>query len=258
MDHHPLLAHKITGDGSPIVLVHGFPLDARMWEPQIAALSRRHQVLTLDLAGFGQTQTATPPTHLEDHAFDIAHLLDHLHLDRVTLVGLSMGGYVALCFAERYAHRLSSLVLANTKATPDTPEAKQKRDEHVALVEQKGVSALAKALLPNLLSKAAPEKLREHVVSIMSAQPVEATTRALEAMRDRRDTTHVLHDLTVPLLLIGSEGDTLMPPEITKAMKQAQPDAELVIIAGAGHLSNLEAPDAFNRAIGAFVDASAH
>ncbi len=240
------------------MLVHGFPLDARMWRPQVEAISKRHQVLTLDLAGFGQTQSAASPTHLEDHAFDIAQLLDHLHLDRVTLVGLSMGGYIALCFAERYAHRLSSLVLANTKATPDTPEAKQKRDETIALVEQKGVSALAERLVPTLVSKSAPAAVRQTLENMVASQSVEAATRALEAMRDRRDTTHVLKQLEVPLLLIGGTEDTVTPAEVMKSMKQAQPDAELVIIDGAGHLPNLERPAEFNKALIRFVDASAH
>lgn len=255
---HPLLSHRITGDGAPILLVHGFPLDSRMWEPQIAAFSKRHQVIAVDLAGFGQTTTAHPPTHIEDHAFDLAHLLDHLHLDRVTLVGLSMGGYIALAFAERYAHRLSSLVLANTKATPDTPEAKQKRDDNVALVEQKGVAALASVLVPSLLSKRAPKTLVQKVHDIITSQSVEGTTRALEAMRDRRDTTHVLKALEVPLLLVGASDDALMPPDVTKGMQQAQPESELVILEGAGHLSNLDAPEAFNKAVSTFVDASAH
>ncbi len=253
---HAVLAHSMAGDGAPVVLLHGFPFDARMWQPQLEGLSKHAHVIAPDLSGFGRSLTRDPPHAIDDHAFDVLHLLDELHLERVALVGLSMGGYIALAFARRYPHRLRALVLANTKATPDTPEQKRARDENIALVETEGVSALVSRLVPKLLSSAASPGLVAQVRAIAESQPADATVHALEAMRDRLDASDVLRTLDLPVHLIAASADTLTTPEMMQAMRL--PDIGWTLIEGAGHMSNLEAPAAFNRAVLAVLESSAH
>ena len=256
MRDHPLLAHTHAGEGAPVVLLHAFPLDGRMWEPQLKGLSDRGLIIAPDLSGFGRSLTPNPPVMVEDHAYDIAHLLDALHLERVTLVGLSMGGYIALAFARRYPQRLRALVLANTKATPDTPDQKRARDENIALVESDGVSALASKIIPKLLSQKSPTALIAQVRALADGQSADATCRALEAMRDRLDASEVLRSLDMPVHLIASSEDAIIAPDIMKTM--CGPDVGWKLIEGAGHLSNLDAPEAFNNAIISVLEDSAH
>lgn len=248
----------MTGDGAPLVFLHAFPFDGRMWQPQVEGLSKRAQLIVVDLAGFGRSTVQQPPVTVEDHAFDVVHLLDALHIERATLVGCSMGGYIALAFARRYAHRLSGLVLANTKASPDTPEQKRGRDDAIARIETEGTSPFLSGLLPKLLAPNAPARLAAQVRAMAETQSVEACSHALEAMRDRIDATELLASLDVPVTLIAGSADQVIPLDVMRGMKKTQPDAELVVIEGSGHLSNLEAPDQFNRALLATLGAAAH
>jgi 3-oxoadipate enol-lactonase len=237
------MVYDDSGVGPPLVLLHAFPFDRRMWRANVAELSGRFRVITPDLRGFGETP-ASGPYSIADLAGDVAALMDALGLSRATVGGLSMGGYVALAFAARHGSRLEGLVLADTKAGPDTPEARRGRDEAIALVNAEGVDRYVERTLPRFLSDRAPDTLRA-TVRTLGKQSREATLAGLVALRDRPDRRPELPAIACPTLVIVGSADVITPPSEAAAMASAIPGARLVELPGAGHLANLEEPSAF-------------
>jgi 3-oxoadipate enol-lactonase len=245
------LAYESVGSGPALVLVHAFPFDSRMWRKTAATLSGPRRVITPDMRGFGLSDLGSGDFSIADMADDVAALLDALKLPAATVGGMSMGGYVALAFARRHRDRLQSLILADTKAASDTPEARQGREAAITLVETQGVAALLEKQIPRLLSASASESLRAEVRAL-GAQPPNAVIAAIRALRDRPDRTAELPKISVPTLVVVGTQDALSPPEDGRAMAAAIPKARVLEIPGAGHLSNLENPDAFAAALAGF------
>jgi pimeloyl-ACP methyl ester carboxylesterase len=246
-----------AGAGRPVVLLHAFPFSRAMWRPQVAALRDICRVIAPDLRGFGGTSPFLAAPSVEAMADDVAALLDALKIGEPVVVGgLSMGGYVALAFARRHARRLRGLVLADTRAEADGAEARANRDKMIALARDHGAADVVEQLLPKLLAERTRTQnpaVVEEVRRIAAAQRPEAIIAALQAMRDRPDATPGLAAVTVPtLVLVGSE-DTPTPPAAARTMADGIRGANLVTIAGAGHLSNLEEPEAFNVALHGFL-----
>lgn len=241
------------GNGEPVVLLHAFPLDGRMWEEQARELARQKRVIVPDLPGFGQSAEA-PASSLDQMADEVARLLDGLGIERVTLAGLSMGGYAALAFARRHKARLMRLGLCDTRSVPDTPEGKKTRDDNIALVEREGVGAVVERMLPALLSSAAPLETRERVRAIGSSQAPAGVKAALAAMRDRPDATPLLAELDIPALVLVGADDAISPPAEAQAIAARLPRGELEVIPGAGRLSNLEKPAAFTAALARLLE----
>ena len=248
------LAYEESGYGEAIVFIHGFPHDRSLWTQQRIALASRARCITPDLAGFGES-SALPSVSMEKFADDVFLLLDHLQIDRATIAGLSMGGYVALACWRKYASRIDGLVLCDTRATPDSEEAKTKRNETIALVEREGVEVLADAQITGMLGKRTREKnpsVVESVLRMMRRQKKEGVIAALGALRDRPDSRPTLATITARTLIIVGEDDVITPPDDSRQMLDALPRAaraQLDIIAGAGHASCVERPAAVTRAI---------
>jgi 3-oxoadipate enol-lactonase len=238
------LAYQVIGEGPPLVLLHAFPFDRRMWKGATAA---GRQLILPDLRGFGETPLR--PFAIADLADDVASLLDALGLARAAIAGLSMGGYVALAFVRRHRERTRALLLADTKAGPDTPEARQGRGEAIELVKTQGVAAYLEKQLPRLVAPGAPGSVRDELRAIGSRQRPEAVIAGLEALRDRPDRRPELAGITCPTVIVVGAEDALTPPAEARAMSQAIPGARLVEIPGAGHISNLESPEAFSAAL---------
>lgn len=247
------LAYRDEGAGAPLLLVHAFPLNGAMWEPQIAALASRHRLIAPDLRGFGASRLGDLPASMERYADDLAELLDRLGLERVALGGLSMGGYIAFAFLRRHRQRVSTLILADTRAQPDTDEGRQGREKNARLAEEQGPGAIADQMLPKLLSSRAPDELRARVRRIVEGNDRRGIAAALRAMAARPDSTALLASLDLPALVIVGAEDSLTPPADSRAMSAALPNSRLVEIPGAAHLTNLEAPDAFNDAVEEFL-----
>lgn len=245
----PTLPHDDVGAGPPLVLLHAFPLDARMWAPQRIAFDATHRVVTPDFAGFGRARSMSPRSSIDEHADDVAALLDELGIPTATVLGLSMGGYVALAFARRHPGRLDGLILADTRTTGDSADAKAGRDRAIAQVEAEGVSALVDGLMPKLLSDHARDHVRNRVRQIASTQAPEGVIGALRAMRDRGDETDTLRTIAVPTLVLVGADDVLTPPADSKAMSESTSRATLVVLPDTGHLSNLESENAFDVAV---------
>lgn len=234
-----------------VVFVHAFPLDSRMWEAQArTAASLGWTVLTPDLPGFG----GRPPgeTDLAAWARDVLAECDRRGIARAVFAGLSMGGYVVFRVAALAAERVAGLVLADTRAAADAPEARDRRTALAARVRAEGVSFLADELLPSLLGEtsrlARPDLVADVRRRILTAD-AEGVARALLAMRDRPDSTPLLPALRVPALVLVGEEDTLTPPDESRSLAASLPNARFQEIRGAGHLSNLENPEAFNAVL---------
>ncbi len=256
------LEYDDVGRGRPVVLLHAFPLARQMWRPQLEALQANYRVLAPDLRGFGGSAPFAGPPSLEAMADDVAGLLDALVGVRepVVLGGLSMGGYVGLAFVRKHAGRLRGLILADTRAEADSAEGKANRDRLIALAQKQGTAALAGAMLPKLLgdsTRSGRPAVVEEVRRIASAQPAAGVAAALQAMRDRPDSTLLLGQIRVPTLVVVGSEDGVTPPPVAEAMTQHLPDARLAIIQGAGHLANLEQPEAFTAAVESFLKALA-
>jgi pimeloyl-ACP methyl ester carboxylesterase len=190
----------------------------------------------------------------------VAALLDELKVAPVVLAGLSMGGYVALAFARRHPARLRGLVLADTKADPDDDEGRANRDRMIAFAQNNTARAVIDQMLPKLLgadTTARRPEVAEEVRAIASRQPVAGIVGALKALRDRPDAMPGLAAVTVPTLVIVGRDDTLTPPAKSEAMAARVADARLVVLDGAGHLSNLEQPERFNAALRSFLQSIA-
>jgi len=244
------------GDGPPVVLVHGYPLDGAMWSGVARALSPRFRVLKPDLPGRGET-AAPSEGRLSDYADFVQALLEVL-LAPAGLAGFSMGGYVALELARRRPERLGALALVDTRASGDDEGGRAKRDEAIATVRASGVGPIAEAMRPRLLSprSLSNRDLVERVDRIMQRQKPETVEGDLTAMRDRPDTRDRLREIAIPTLVIVGEEDALTPPADSEAMAAKIPGARLVRIAGAGHLTPMERPGAVAVALGDFFAAA--
>jgi pimeloyl-ACP methyl ester carboxylesterase len=251
------IEYSHSGSGAPIVLLHAFPLNNQMWRAQIEALQQEYSCYAPSARGFGGTSPFESTPSIEQMAHDVNALLDALHISEpIVLCGLSMGGYAALNFARLYPERLQALVLCDTRAEADSDEAREKRNANIEFVQQHDAAALVERVLPTLLGETTQREnpsLVEQVKGWGRAAPVSTLAAALEALRDRPDVTTYLAQIKVPTLLIFGEEDALAPAEAIEKLEREIPNSKLVTIPHAGHLSNLENPQAFNAALVEFV-----
>jgi pimeloyl-ACP methyl ester carboxylesterase len=249
------IAYDDVGTGVPVVFLHGFPHHRGLWAPQLGALVDRARCLAPDLRGFGET-TVAPPYSMDVYADDLAGLLDAVHLERAVIAGLSMGGYVALAFWRRHRGRVRGLVLADTRPGADSDEGRRKRRDLIALARERGSDAIADAQIAGMVGKSTREKnpdVQEAVHRMLAAAPVPGVIGALEAMRDRGDSTDLLPTIDVPTVVIVGDEDVLTPPGEARAMHAAIRGSRLEVIAGAGHVSNFERPAAFNHVLSEYL-----
>jgi 3-oxoadipate enol-lactonase len=252
------IAYDEVGTGVPVVLLHAFPFDREMWAPQRDGLAAVARIFAPDFPLFGQSTASREVFTMDSAADTIADFLTKIGVtEKVVLGGLSMGGYVAMAFARRHADRLRGLIFADTKSDPDDDTAKANREKTIALAREKGTAAVVETMLPKLLSDET-RKLMPDVVetakTIGNRQSVAAVTMALAALRDRPDSNPGLASITVPTLVIVGEHDAITPPAAASKIANAVPGSKLVTIPGAGHLSNLENPVAFNTTVRSFLE----
>jgi pimeloyl-ACP methyl ester carboxylesterase len=244
------------GRGDALLFLHAFPLGLSMWDAQAAALKPSLRVIRFDARGFGGSPAGDGPLTMDGIADDAAALMDHLSLERVVLCGCSMGGYAALAFARRHPRRLRALVLQDTRATPDTDEARTNRRLLAERVLREGAEAAASAFVPKLLGvttqRENPRLVAEVRETILANSP-RGIADALFGLGMRPDSTPTLADIRVPTLVLCGAQDVLTPPADSKALHEAIAGSRLEIIPGAGHLANMEAPEAVNTALSAFA-----
>jgi len=239
------IAFERSGSGTPIVLMHGFPLDHSMWDGLLPQLQDA-DVIAPDLRGFGESAVVDGAYSIEDMADDVIGLLDALKIEKAALVGHSMGGYIALAAARKYAGRIASLGLVATQALADAPERKAGRYATAEQVGAQGSVVVADAMAPKL--SANPEhiaRLRELILR----QPPAGVMGALSAMAERPDSTGILPTLGFPVVIVHGLADLLIPPDRSQEMKTSIPRATLLEIPNAGHMPMWDAPVEVGKAL---------
>ena len=241
-----------------VLLLHAFPIGASLWEPQLRNVPAGWRLITPDLRGFGgSTELDTiSNASMADYAQDMVDLMDELGVKRAVIGGASMGGYAALALLQAAGNRVDGLVLANTRAGADSPESRANRRNMLALLDREGPSGVSRDMMPRLLGKTTQEtnpEIEAFVRRLIKQQSPTAIRTAIHRMMHRPDSTPLLPAIKVPTLVITGDEDALIPVDESRAMAKAVPGATLVIVPRAGHLANLEQPDAFNHALHEFL-----
>ena len=250
------LAYSDRGTGLPIVFLHAFPLNRTMWASQEQALSSQFRIITIDLRGHGESDAPLWRYTLEQSADDVNAILDHLAIQQALFVGLSMGGYILFAFYRKYAARVKGLVLADTRAQPDTAEGKDGRFQLAQTAYEKGPFAIVDTMLSKLFSPATIKTrpgLVQQVRTIIENSQISGIAGDLMAMAERLDSIPLLSQITCPTQIIVGELDQTTPPSDAKLMADQIPNARLAIISNAAHLTNMEQPEAFNQIVAAFA-----
>lgn len=252
------LAVNSAGDGPALLFIHGYPLDRTMWRHSFNQLTGLRRIAP-DLRGMGRSDAPDLGYSMTTYADDLAALLDTLGVGDVVLCGHSMGGYVAFEFLRRWRERVRGLVLVATRAEADSSEGRKARDAAAAAARERGIAAVAEAMLPRLFAGDSAEAVGpawQQVEAIVRATPVPGAVGALTAMRDRPDSTPLLPLLGgLPTLVVAGEEDRLIPAAGARTMAEMIPGSRLVVLPGVGHLPPLEAPAEFTRLLEEFVTA---
>ena len=231
-----------------IVLLHAFPLNARMWEPQFASLTERGwHVLAPEMA------SAT----MDDCAGDVVDLLDALHVHDAVVGGCSMGGYLAFNVFRLAPNYVRALVLTDTRPQADAPEALEGRKRLIRMAEEKGPSAVLDDMVPKLLGETTRRE-RTDVVDLVRSIGLSNSSAAVvsmvQVMMSRPDVTPVLATIHAPTLIVVGEEDTITPVSMSEQMHDAITGSQLAVMPRVGHLPNLEHPQAFNEVMTTFLD----
>ncbi len=238
-----------------LLFLHGFPLNHTMWRYQLDALAKDFHCLAPDLRGFGANKPLPEdaPLSMDDFADDAAALLAQHNVTQATVCGLSMGGYIAFALWRKYPQLVKRLVLCHTKASADTAEARANRERQAGRVRTEGTHVLADEMLPRLLAPNNLLRLEAEVRTMIASNASSTIIAALRALANRRDMRDQLHNIQVPTLVIAGDADTIAPLADAHVMAEGIPNAKLVVIASAAHLSPLEQPEQFNAALQKFL-----
>jgi len=249
--------YRESGRGLPMLLIHGYPLNSRLWQPQLDGLADVAHLIAPDLRGHGDSQAVPGPYSMDMLADDCAALLDGLNISEPVVVnGLSMGGYIAMAFARRYPDRLAGLVLTATRSGADSDAGRAGRDQAAAQAREQGVGSIVESMLPKLL---APDNFRNQPDLVAEARAIMTNTSLdgvlgdLAGMKNRPDSTASLAEVHVPARIIFGAEDQIIPQAEGRVMLSALPDAGLNVIPEAGHLVNLEQPQVYNDLLRYFV-----
>lgn len=252
-----LISLTVAGQGKPLILLHGFPLDHRQWQAQLTGLAKQFRVIAPDSRGFGQSTLTEQPYTMADMADDVEQVRLHLAGDEpIALCGLSMGGYVAFEYWRRYPENLAALVLTNTKPEADDEQGRANRQAMIDQAQLTGSWSAISGLITKQLSKAHVEErgaVYRSVEQMMKACSVDGVCGALRAMGQRPDFTASLPRLNTPTLVVTGEEDPIAPPAATRKWAAVLPRAECHVVAGTAHLTPLEQPDEFNSLVREFL-----
>jgi 3-oxoadipate enol-lactonase len=240
-----------------LVLIHGFPLSARMWEPQLEVAEEGWRIIAPQLRGFDGTSADSIVTSVDDYAGDLIDLLDALHVEQAVIGGLSMGGYITFALFRHAPHYFRAMVLADTRAQADSPEAIEGRKKMLEAVQERGLTAVADEMLPKLVCEGTRTNNPEVVATLremMLRNSTAAVSGAIVALMTRPDSLPLLPTIHCPTLIVVGGEDAITPPALSEEMQRSIASAELTIMPAAGHMSNMEQPAAFNRALRQFLE----
>ena len=240
----------------PIVFIHGFPFDKSMWEPQKNYFRLNYRVISYDIRGYGKTTSDDRVLDMNLFADDLISFLEALHVDKAIVCGLSMGGYILLNALNRYPENFVAVILSDTQCIGDSIETKDKRKKSIADIEERGLKDFASAFVKNIFFKDSYEenlKIINKIESIILSTSSQTVTGTLNALAQRKDMCFSLREILIRALILVGEEDTVTPPAQAQRMKDNIPGSKLFIIPKAGHMSNIEQPELFNKFVNNFL-----
>lgn len=244
------LAYRDEGQGTPVLLFHGFPFTSEAFWPLLEAPPEGARLLVPDLPGFGRSAAVDGPALTMEQLADVGlGLLDALGLERAVVGGVSMGGYAALALTRLDPSRVQGLVLIDTQATADDAEGKARREATANEALTKGTSGIVETMLGKVLSPEASAAVRDRLKAVMSSVPAKTVAQASLGMGQRSDTRDVLSRFSGPALVVVGEKDPITPPAKAKQMAELVPGSTLLEVPKVGHLPQLEAPDVVREAM---------
>lgn len=245
-------------EGTPaIIFIHGFPFNKSMWDAQVEAFKEKYRVITYDVRGHGQSEMGNEEFSIDLFAKDLIALMDFLEIEKASLCGLSMGGYIALNAVQNYPGRFEALILSDTQCYADSPEAKEKRLKAIENIREKGVENYAEESLKNLFVPGSFTNKPEAVSAIKSMitnTPTQTLYHTLHALMNRQETCSRLGEIKIPVLVLVGKEDKLIPPAASQYMNERVPGSSYSEIEGAGHVANMENPEGFNGELKGFLE----
>lgn len=248
-------AYRDSGQGFPVLLVHGFPVDGSLWNYQAEKIQDCCRLLIPDLPGSGQSPLTFPIT-IESMADMLYDILLQEHIDHCILIGHSMGGYIALAFAEKYSPKLKGLGLYHSTAFSDTEEKKQGRIRSIAMMQRYGAGAFLRQMMPNLFAEKYRENNKDALKALIKSKEdanLNTLSAYYEAMMNRPDRTHILRQIKVPVLFVIGEKDTSAPAEDVLQQVSMPLVSQVHLLADVAHMSMLEMPDVSARILKDFI-----
>lgn len=249
--------YEVLGSGPPVVLLHPFPANHDLWKPAAQALVSRYRVILPDLRGHGDSGIGEGPATMEKHAADIARVLECEEVGRAPLVGVSIGGYVLFEFWRRYRAQVEALVLCDSKAQADSPEARAGRLQAAADVMERGTEPFFEGMLLKLFGKTTRSTrpdLVEGALRLMQKMSAEDVALVQRGMAERRDSVETLKTIDVPTLIMTGDEDILTGIADAELMRQNIPGSQMRVIAKAGHYSPWEQPEEVGKLVRQFMD----
>lgn len=239
-----------VGLGQPLILIHAFPTDLRLWDPAQNILRKNFRVISLDLWGFGQSSPVDgDAVTMTAYADEVNNLLKELNISKAIIAGESMGGYIALAFLHKYPDKVAGLILSDTQSIADSPETKAKREATAVDVLENGTANFISHFLPKALSPNAADETKLFLQNIVESEPATAIASASRGMALREDTSELLGQTSLPILIITGDQDELINAEQSQHMHLLAKNSRLIVIKNAGHLSSLEQPEQWNNAV---------
>lgn len=240
----------------PVIFLHGYPFAKSMWKAQLEFLQRTNRVIACDIRGFGQSKDEESTLSMDLFADDLIQFMDKLNIDKAIMCGLSMGGFITLNANFRYPNRFKALILCDTQCISDTPEVKEKRYSTIEEIKANGVNDFNEGFLQSVFCKDSlntKKAIVEDLRKVVFANSPHIITAGLTALAERSDTCSTLSAIKVPAMIICGREDTVTPLIQSEYMYATIKDSILHVIEKAGHVSNLEQPDTFNKKLSQFL-----
>jgi len=253
------LSYDDLGEGSiPIIFIHGFPFDRTMWQPQMDFFKSTNRVIAFDIRGFGESKDEESPLSIELFSDDLILFMDTLRINKAVVCGLSMGGYIALNAVKRFPDRFEALILADTQCNADSDEAKEKRYNAIDQIMLHGVNGFNENFIKNIFHKDSlsnKKQIVEKVRKVVYSNSEHIMSMGLTALAERSETCSTLSKINMPTLIVCGREDTVTPLAQSESMKVDIYGSVLRVIDNAGHVSNIEQPEEFNKHLLYFLNA---
>jgi 3-oxoadipate enol-lactonase len=252
------VCYNDAGEGViPLIFIHGFPFNKSLWHPQMEALKKSSRVISYDIRGFGKSTSGVKKATIDLFADDLIGFMDALHIDKAIVCGLSMGGYIVLNAALRFANRFTALILSDTQCIADTAEGILKRKESIKLIQDGGMEQFTDSFISKIFSPVTiteQRKVVEQVRVVMLQTAAVVIISTLNALAERSEVCSGLNKLTLPVLILCGKDDQITPLAQSELMHRQLVNSNLKVIENAGHMSNLEQPEVFNSILKNFID----